>query len=64
MTAHERNAMKFPTKRCKNAMFPNWENNNTVTHRVHSLSPRRGIFEEPAAIPEYRFQGVRPDIHT
>ena len=25
------------------------------------FSPRRGIFEEPAAIPEYRFQGVRPD---
>ena len=32
-------------------------------HRRVFLSPRRGIFEEPAGIPEYRFQSVRPDIH-
>ena len=30
--------------------------------RQNNLSPRRGIFEEPAAIPEYRFQDVRPDM--
>ena len=32
--------------------------------RCSTLSPRRGIFEEPAVIPEYRFQRVRPEIYT